>query len=138
MKKLIVFLSFADLFILIIAKKQVISANSSLEYTFLVYDKAGYKHEVYKPAKATIILKMVEVNDNIPSFTWEKKLVENISLYDLPGESNPLIRKFNIGSVTREAYFVYKINYMNDSSSVSAIEKAVHIDRSRRSLYIGL
>ena len=137
MKKLILLLSFADLMILLFAGKQVTSGNIPLEYTFFVYDKAGYKHEIYKTAKATIILKMVEVNDNLPSSIWEKKLVENISLYDLPGESNPLIRKFNIGFVTREAFFVYKINYKNDSS-VSTIEKAIHIDRSQRSLYIGL
>ena len=137
MKNLILFLSVADLMIFIFANKQVMTVNRALQYTFLVYDKAGYKHEIYKPVKATIILKMVEVTDNIPSFTWEKKLFENISLYDLPGRSNPIIRKFNIGSVTREAYFVYKINYKHDSS-VSTIEKAIHIDRSERSLYIGL
>ena len=137
MKKLVLFLVVADLMVFAFGTTYVQRKNSPLEYTFLVYDKAGYKREIYKPVKVLINIKLAEINNNTPSIVWEKKLVENISLYDLPGKDNPLVRKFNIGYTKPTDYLIYSI-FIGSDTLLPLTQNAVHIYRDHPTLSIGL
>ena len=127
----------ADLVVFAFGTTYVESRKSALEYTFLVYDKAGYKREIYKPVKVLIYLKLAEVNNNTPSIVWEKKLVENISLYDLPEKDNPLVRKFNLGYTKPTSYLIFSI-FIGSDTLLPLTQNAVHIYRDHPTLSIGL
>jgi hypothetical protein len=111
--------------------------NEPLEYTFLIYDKSQYKQDIYKDLRGSVLLKLVSVENNTPSLIWEKKLVENIRLYDLPEKKNALLRKFNIGYTAPNSYFVYQITFQDKHGTLSR-DNAAWVDKNKPRLYIGL